>query len=182
MEMEIDFALTGDGLPYVRYMSKRLKFALEFKKRNGFIPDEGELDRMVPIPKVLKMQDLEISRESIHRQRDRLKAVAYGICGINFFRGRWFGRVELGRNVEKKSFLSCFEAAAWRNEVELRWRGVHAVLCCMHAAQLVDEGLISWDHVIALKRGYETPIEYITQKLTEMRNNECMPDLLQAIK
>lgn len=180
--MQINFALMSDGAPYVRYMSKRLKFALEFKKRNGFIPDEGELDRMVPIPKVLKMRDIEGAREAAHRQRDKLKAVAYGICGVSFFRGRWVGRVEIGRNRENKSFGSCVEAAAWRNEIEIRLRGVHAVLCCHHAAQLVDSGIISWDHVIALKRGHEMPIEYITQKLKEMKKDECMPVLLPSVE
>ena len=168
----MDFSQTSDGIHYISYMSRRIAFALEFKRRNGFVPEESELDEMVPIPGILtdvKRIDA-CNRSYIHRHR--LKEVAYGLFGVSFFRGKFVGRVDHGHGQNCKAFDSCVDAAIWRNNLEQQVRGRFAVYCCLFAAQLVDDGIIDWEHVVALKRGYERPIPYIQHRLTEMQTND----------
>ena len=167
----MDFSSGSDGIQYIAYMSRRISFALEFKRRNGFVPEESELDAMVPIPEVLHDQRrTDASNTYLHRYR--LKEVAYGLFGVSWFRGRWVGRVDNGHGENSKAFHSCVEAAIWRNDLEQKYRGRFAVYCCLFAAQLVDDGVIDWEHVVALKRGYEKPIQYLLHKIEEMKSDD----------
>lgn len=138
---------------YIAYMNQRIAFAMDCRRKTGSVPEESYLDKILPIPRKIRNAISGTDSVAAHLARLTKRNQSYGLCGISFFRGKWMGRVEIDRKHYTEAFDTASEAACWYNAKEMDLRADLAVLCSIPAAELVDEGVINWAHVILIKRG-----------------------------
>lgn len=166
-----NFVDTNEDPGYRKYMDKRIAYAMDCKHKSGVVPEEWEIDAAIPIP--LKIRNLIGGTDSVapHLARLTKRNMSYGLCGISYYRNKWMGRVELDRKHYVETFDTAVEAARWYNGIESEMRKDLAVLCSIPAAQLVDEGVIDWSHVIRIKRGRARARPTIMRIVAEREEN-----------
>lgn len=154
---------------YQKLMDKRIAYSMEHRAIYGFVPYIDDLDSLYPIPTDPDGSVTEYYKGWGAQARIESRDRAYGVCGITRHRNRWLARIDSTGITRSRYFKRAVDAAKWYNKLEVKLRKSNAVLCCVHAAEMLDKNVLAWGHVMSCRNGSAQPKWELIKLLTERR-------------
>lgn len=149
---------------YTALMDRRIAYAMECRLQLGAVPYADELDELFPIPETPSQGT---AKGWGYHARVSARDRAYGVCGISRHRLRWVARLDRKGRTICRYFGRAVDAAKWFNRMESRFSGRNAVLCSVAAAELLDDRIIEWNHVIMCRKGEDSMRWELQQKVED---------------